>query len=79
MKKLTKWFIATFAGVSILFSSCVDQIKFGDSFLEKAPDTGDMNQDTIFGKPTMLVHSYGRHIVNCIMVWPQTGMMWMVR
>lgn len=24
--------------------------KFGDSFLEKAPDTGDMNQDTIFGK-----------------------------
>ena len=50
MKKLTKWFIATFAGVSILFSSCVDQIKFGDSFLEKAPDTGDMNQDTIFGK-----------------------------
>ena len=50
MKKLTKWFIATFAGMSILFSSCVDQIKFGDSFLEKAPDTGDMNQDTIFGK-----------------------------
>lgn len=50
MKNLTKWFIATIAGVAILSSSCVDQIKFGDSFLEKAPDTGDMNQDTIFNK-----------------------------
>ena len=50
MKKLTKWFIAAFAGGMLLFSSCVDQIKFGDSFLEKAPSTGDMNQDTIFSK-----------------------------
>ena len=50
MKKLTKWFIAAFVGGMLLFSSCVDQIKFGDSFLEKAPSTGDMNQDTIFSK-----------------------------
>ncbi|NDV57364.1 RagB/SusD family nutrient uptake outer membrane protein [Bacteroides sp. 519] len=49
MKNLTKWFVAAFVGATI-FSSCVDQIKFGDSFLEKAPDTGDMNQDTIFNK-----------------------------
>lgn len=50
MKHLTKWFIMTFAGVSILFASCVDQIKFGDSFLEKPPTTNDLNQDSIFGK-----------------------------
>lgn len=50
MKNLTKWFITAFAGVSVLGASCVDPIKFGDSFLEKAPGTGDMNQDSIFGK-----------------------------
>ena len=64
MKKLTKWFIATFAGMSILFSSCVDQIKFGDSFLEKL---------------IMRVHSCGKHIVNYIMDLLRTGMMWTVR
>lgn len=50
MRKLTKWFLMACLGVMIGFSSCVDPIKFGDSFLEKAPDTGDMNQDTIFNK-----------------------------
>ena len=50
MKHLTKWFIAAFAGISILFASCVDQIKFGDDFLEKPPTTNDLNQDSIFGK-----------------------------
>lgn len=65
--------------MSILFSSCVDQIKFGDSFLEKAPDTGDMNQDTILEKLIMRVHSCGKHIVNYIMDLLRTGMMWTVR
>lgn len=37
MKHLSKWFIATLAGVALFSSSCVDQVKFGDSFLEKAP------------------------------------------
>ena len=50
MRHLTKWFIIAFAGVTILFASCVDQIKFGDSFLEKPPTTNDLNQDSIFGK-----------------------------
>lgn len=50
MKNLTKWFVAAFIGVTLVLSSCVDPIKFGDNFLEKAPDTGDMNQDTIFSK-----------------------------
>lgn len=51
MKHLSKWFIATLAGVALFSSSCVDQVKFGDSFLEKAPGVA-VTQDTIFGKAT---------------------------
>ncbi len=51
MKYLSKWFIAAFAGVALFASSCVDQVKFGDSFLEKAPGVA-VTQDTIFGKAT---------------------------
>ena len=51
MKQLSKWFIAAFAGVALFASSCVDQVKFGDSFLEKAPGVA-VTQDTIFGKAT---------------------------
>lgn len=50
MKKLIRLCMAACVGGTYLFSSCVDEVKFGDSFLEKAPDTGDMNQDSIFGK-----------------------------
>lgn len=50
MKHITKWFIATLIGAATLSVSCVDPVKFGNSFLEKAPGTGDMTQDTIFGK-----------------------------
>ncbi|WP_333697207.1 RagB/SusD family nutrient uptake outer membrane protein [Bacteroides congonensis] len=51
MKHLSKWFIAAFAGVALFASSCVDLVKFGDSFLEKAPGVA-VTQDTIFGKAT---------------------------
>lgn len=51
MKHLSKWFIAAFVGVALFVSSCVDQVKFGDSFLEKAPGVA-VTQDTIFGKAT---------------------------
>jgi len=51
MKHLSKWFIAAFTGVALFASSCVDQEKFGDSFLEKAPGVA-VTQDTIFGKAT---------------------------
>ena len=51
MKHLSKWIIAAFAGVALFASSCVDQVKFGDSFLEKAPGVA-VTQDTIFGKAT---------------------------
>lgn len=43
MRHLTKWFIIAFAGVTILFASCVDQIKFGDSFLEKTSWTESLS------------------------------------
>ncbi len=51
MKHFSKWFIAAFVGVALFVSSCVDQVKFGDSFLEKAPGVA-VTQDTIFGKAT---------------------------
>ncbi|WP_289415432.1 RagB/SusD family nutrient uptake outer membrane protein [Bacteroides acidifaciens] len=51
MKHLSKWFITAFAGVALFSSSCVDQVKFGDGFLEKAPGVA-VTQDTIFGKAT---------------------------
>ncbi|WP_071146944.1 RagB/SusD family nutrient uptake outer membrane protein [Bacteroides ihuae] len=48
MKHFSKWFIGAFVGATIA-TSCVDEIKFGDSFLEKAPGVA-VTQDTIFGK-----------------------------
>lgn len=48
MKHLEKWFIMAFVGVTTA-TSCVDEIKFGDSFLEKAPSVA-VTQDSIFGK-----------------------------
>ena len=48
MKHFSKWFIGTFV-VATMATSCVDDIKFGDSFLEKAPGVA-VTQDTIFGK-----------------------------
>ncbi|MDL2291581.1 RagB/SusD family nutrient uptake outer membrane protein [Bacteroides sp. OttesenSCG-928-F21] len=48
MKHFTKWFIAAFIGTCLITVSCVDEIKFGDKFLEKAPGV-DVTQDTIFG------------------------------
>lgn len=49
MKHFTKWFVAAFVGTTVVTTSCVDEIKFGDSFLEKAPGVA-VTQDTIFGK-----------------------------
>ena len=48
MKHFGKWFIMAFVGATIA-TSCVDEIKFGDSFLEKAPSVA-VTQDSIFGK-----------------------------
>ena len=45
MKHFEKWFIIAFVGAT-LATSCVDDIKFGDAFLEKAPSVA-VTQDTI--------------------------------
>ena len=60
MKQKYKWFIgAMIAGVlGIGATSCVDEIKFGNSFLEKAPG-GSATQDTIFNSVT-----YTRQFLN---------------
>lgn len=49
MKLKNKWLIGAVigVGVSIASTSCVDDIKFGDSFLEKAPG-GSVTKDTVF-------------------------------
>ena len=47
-----KYILTSLLGVFFLMitSGCVDGIKFGDSFLEKAPG-GDVTKDTIFNNP----------------------------
>ncbi|MGI6232494.1 MAG: RagB/SusD family nutrient uptake outer membrane protein [Prevotella sp.] len=49
MKFNRKTIFVVFAalGLSVGFGSCTDQIKFGDSFLEKTPG-GSVTQDTVF-------------------------------
>ena len=49
MKLNNKWIIGLATGIIISFAStsCVDEIKFGNSFLEKSPG-GTVSKDTIF-------------------------------
>ena len=49
MKLKHKWFVGAIMGiaVSLVSTSCVDEIKFGNSFLEKAPG-GSSTKDTVF-------------------------------
>lgn len=50
MKRYNKWMFAGAVGLtlaSIVSTSCVDEIKFGNAFLEKAPG-GDVTSDTVF-------------------------------
>lgn len=46
MKKYNKWIFNVASGLaltSVIATSCVDEIKFGNSFLEKAPG-GSVNK-----------------------------------
>lgn len=60
----------------ITFNSCVDDILFGDKFLEKAPG-GDISQDTIFGKAEyarqFLWENYGRLYYGLPTSWSNVG------
>lgn len=56
MKLKNKWLIGAVigVGVSIASTSCVDDIKFGDSFLEKAPG-GSVTRIQFLIMPNILV------------------------
>lgn len=58
--------------LAVGMSSCVDEIKFGDSFLEKAPGV-DITQDTIFGKAEyareFLWSAYGKTYFGLPIYW----------
>lgn len=60
MKLQNKWFISVMMGAAVCLTttSCVDEIKFGNSFLEKAPG-GSATQDTVFNSVT-----YTRQFLN---------------
>ena len=60
MKLQNKWFIGLMVGtaVSLVSTSCVDEIKFGNSFLEKAPG-GNVTIDTVFNNA-----EYARQFLN---------------
>ncbi len=63
MKVQNKWFISAIIGITVsgfLSTSCVDEIKFGSSFLEKAP-SGDVTIDTVFNSA-----EYTRQFLNAI-------------
>lgn len=49
MKLKNTWLVATVIGIAVstVITSCVDEIKFGNAFLEKAPG-GTVTQDTVF-------------------------------
>ncbi len=50
MKRYNKWIFKAAVGLaltSMMATSCVDEIKFGDAFLEKAPG-GTVTSDTVF-------------------------------
>lgn len=49
MKTINKWLIAFVGVIAFSVASCVDDIKFGDSFLDKAPG-GTVTMDTVFNK-----------------------------
>ncbi len=71
MKYLVK--IAAALGLcSLALTSCVDEIKFGDSFLEKAPGV-DITKDTIFAKGEyareFLWKAYGQKYFALPTIW----------
>lgn len=60
MKLQNKWFIGVMMGAAVCMAStsCVDEIKFGNSFLDKAPG-GNATIDTVFNSA-----EYARQFLN---------------
>lgn len=70
MKKIHSWVITLSLGFSMSFSSCVDEIAFGNSFLEKAPG-GDVTEDVVFSSA-----EYTRQYLTTIYSWQYYGLSW---
>ena len=60
MKKKYMWLVASVMSLSFSFGSCVDEIAFGNSFLDKAPG-GDVTSDTVFNSA-----EYTRQYLNAL-------------
>ena len=73
MKHITTWFIATLVTGAVISTSCVDPIKFGDYFLDKPSSSGELNQDSIFGKAdyarSFLWDAYGKLYFGLPFYW----------
>lgn len=75
MKQKYKWLIGALATSFMLTTSCVDEIKFGNSFLDK-PAGGTATIDTVFGSAIYTQQFlngiygrqyYGYHIITGLM------------
>lgn len=63
MKLQNKWIISAIVGTAVSLlttTSCVDEIKFGSDFIEKAP-SGDVTKDTVFNSA-----DYTRQFLNAV-------------
>lgn len=73
-----KTLIISIFSICIVSISCVDDVKFGDSFLEKAPGV-DLTQDTIFGKAQyarrFLWEAYSKLYYGLPRYWDNTSKM----
>lgn len=70
MKRIHIWFATFFLVLSMFISSCVDQIAFGNAFLEKAPG-GDVTEDSVFTSA-----EYTRQYLNAMYSWQYYGLPW---
>lgn len=68
MKNKYTWLVAPIFVLSMFVSSCIDEIAFGNSFLEKAPG-GDVTEDTVFNSA-----EYARQFLNAIYSWQYYGL-----
>mgnify|MGYP001034460589 FL=1 len=70
MKKKYMWLVASVMSLSFSFGSCVDEIAFGNSFLDKAPG-GDVTSDTVFNSA-----EYTRQYLNALYRSQYYGLPW---
>lgn len=70
MRKIYIWIVIVLMALPVAISSCVDEIAFGNSFLEKAPG-GDVTEDTVFNSA-----EYTRQFLTSMYTWQYYGIPW---